>query len=165
MVLIWFFGGRSMAQQNWHLTNLRCSLIFCCNNWVFLVRPIRCISIRLSDRSKVTQNKINFTKNSSQLDLNSQPPDHQSHALLTELGRNLLGMSEVNFLLFHAPPSHVGLCLFLESIEHDYKGLDDSHPQPNSDLAQLAEHGTDDLEVVSSNPTGDNFWQNLFCSV
>ena len=38
-----------------------------------------------------------------------------------------------------------------------YKGLVDSHPQPNSDLAQLAEHGTDDLEVVSSNPTGDNF--------
>ena len=24
-------------------------------------------------------------------------------------------------------------------------------------LAQLIEHGTDDLEVVSSNPTGDNF--------
>ena len=24
-------------------------------------------------------------------------------------------------------------------------------------LAQLVEHGTDDLEVVSSNPTGDNF--------
>ena len=24
-------------------------------------------------------------------------------------------------------------------------------------LAQLGEHGTDDLEAVSSNPTGDNF--------
>ena len=46
-----------------------------------------------------------------------------------------------------------------------YKGLVDSHPQPISDLAQLIEHGTDDLEVVSSNPTGTNFWRNLFCSV
>ena len=35
----------------------------------------------------------------------------------------------------------------------------------DSSLAQLAEHGTDDLEVVSSNPTGDNFLTKfiLFC--
>ena len=46
-----------------------------------------------------------------------------------------------------------------------YKDLNDSHPQPKSDLAQLREQETDDLEVVSSNPTGGNFWQNLFCSV
>ena len=32
----------------------------------------------------------------------------------------------------------------------------------DSSLAQLAEHGTDDLEVVSSNPTGGNFWWNIF---
>ena len=38
-----------------------------------------------------------------------------------------------------------------------YKDLDDSHRQPNSDLAQLEEHGTDDLDVVSSNPAGGNF--------
>ena len=30
------------------------------------------------------------------------------------------------------------------------------YQQPNSELEQLAEHGTDDLEVMSSNPTGDN---------
>ena len=35
--------------------------------------------------------------------LNPQPPDHQSDALLTELGRILLEISEVSFLLFHAP--------------------------------------------------------------
>ena len=47
---------------------------------------------------------------------------------------------------------------FLESIEHDFiKSLNDSHRQPNSDLAQLAEHETDDLEVASSNLTGGNF--------
>ena len=38
-----------------------------------------------------------------------------------------------------------------------YKGLNDSHRQPNSDLAQLVEHYTDDLEVVSLNPTEGNF--------
>ena len=32
----------------------------------------------------------------------------------------------------------------------------------DSSLAQLAEHGTDDLDVVSSSA---NFWQNLFCAV
>ena len=61
------------------------------------------ISVRLSDRSKVTQNKINFIKNCPQCGLNSQLPDHQSHALLTVLWRNLLEISEVSFLLFHAP--------------------------------------------------------------
>ena len=60
-------------------------------------------SVRLSDRSKVTQNKINFIKNRPQWGLNSQPPDHWSHALPTELARILLEMSEVSFLLFHAP--------------------------------------------------------------
>ena len=34
-----------------------------------------------------------------------------------------------------------------------YKGLNDSQRQPNSDLAQW----TDDQEVMSSNPTVDNF--------
>ena len=44
--------------------------------------------------------------------------------------------------------SHIGLCLFLESLKYDFI---------NSELAQLAEHGTGDPEVVSSNPTGVNF--------
>ena len=50
--------------------------------------------------------------------------------------------------------SHFGLCSFLESIEHD---LNVSQRQPNSDLAQLAEHWSDDMEVVGSNPSGGNF--------
>ena len=41
--------------------------------------------VRLSDRYKVTQYKINFVKNYPQWGLNSQPLDHQSHALPTEL--------------------------------------------------------------------------------
>ena len=59
------------------------------------------ISVRLSDRSKVTQNKINFVKNCRQWGLNSQPPDHQSNALPTELshylvvGVNQQGLPEV----------------------------------------------------------------------
>ena len=35
-----------------------------------IVRPFRRISFRLSDRSKVTQNKINFVKNFPQWGLN-----------------------------------------------------------------------------------------------
>ena len=61
------------------------------------------ITVRLSVRSKVTQNKINFVKNCTQWSLNSQPPDYQSHALPTVLGRNLLEIAEVSFLLFQAP--------------------------------------------------------------
>ena len=46
-----------------------------------------------------------------------------------------------------------------------YKDLDDSYPQPDSDLAQWYECGTDYLEVVSSNTTGDSFRLKfiLFC--
>ena len=51
----------------------------------FMIR----ISVRLSDRSKVTQNKINFVKNCPQWGLKSQPPD-QSHALPTELSHYLV---------------------------------------------------------------------------
>ena len=35
----------------------------------------------------------------------------------------------------------------------------------DSSLAQSVEHWTNDKEVVGSNPTGDNFWQNLFCAI
>ena len=48
----------------------------------------------------------------------------------------------MSFLLFHAPLHMLDLMI---------------HRQPNSELAQLVEQWTDDLEVVSSNPTGDNF--------
>ena len=91
--------------------------------------------------------------------MNLQPPDHQSNALLTVLGRNLLKISEVSFLLFHAALHMLGLCLFLESIQTDLIKVLMIHTdnQIYSDLAQLAEQWTDDLEVVSSNPTGDNF--------
>ena len=47
--------------------------------------------IRISVRSsEVIQNKINFVKNCPQWDLNSQPPDHESHALPTELSHYLV---------------------------------------------------------------------------
>ena len=69
---------------------------------VFHDRPVWRISVRLSDRSEVTQHKINFVENCKQWGLNPRPPDHQSSALPTELARNLLEISEVSFLLFHA---------------------------------------------------------------
>ena len=49
------------------------------------------ITVRLSDRTKVTLNKINFINNFPQWDLNPWPPDLHSNALPIELGRNLLG--------------------------------------------------------------------------
>ena len=89
-------------------------------NRIFHDRPVWRISVKLSDRSEVTQHKINFVKNYPQRDLNLWPPDHQFNALLTVLGRNLLKISEVNFLFFHAPLHMLGLFLFLESIDHDF---------------------------------------------
>ena len=47
-------------------------------------------SVRLSDRFKVTQNKINFIKNCLQWGLNSQPLDHKSTALQTVLSHYLV---------------------------------------------------------------------------
>ena len=99
----------NIARVCWHWMGLLIESICLVNvasygfNWVFHVRPFRRISVRLSDRSEVTQYKINFIKNCPHWGLNSQPTDHQSHALLTELVRNLLEMSEVSFLLFLAP--------------------------------------------------------------
>ena len=57
---------------------------------VFHDRPVWRISVRLSDRSEVTQHKINFIKNCPQWGLNSQPLDHQSNALPDELSHYLV---------------------------------------------------------------------------
>ena len=54
----------------------------------------------------------NFVKKCPQWGLNSQPPDHQSHALPTELAKNLLEISEVSFLLFRAPLHMLDLAYF-----------------------------------------------------
>ena len=48
------------------------------------------ISVRLPNRSKVTQNKINFITNYTKWGLNSQPPDHPYHALPTEVSHYLV---------------------------------------------------------------------------
>ena len=53
-----------------------------------LVCMIR-ISVRLSDRPKFTQNKMNFVKNCPHWGLKPQPPDHHSNALPTELNHYL----------------------------------------------------------------------------
>ena len=73
------------------------------------------VSVRLSDRSKVTQNKINFVKNCPQWGWNPGPPDHHSNAQPTDLGWNLLGRRFLKWALFHAL-RHMLDCSFLESI-------------------------------------------------
>ena len=72
--------------------------------WVFHDKEIWRTSVRLSDRSKVTQNKINFVKNWPQWGWNPQPLDHHSNALPTELGRICWeGDFWSELCLFHAP--------------------------------------------------------------
>ena len=100
------------------------------------------LSDYLTDRSKFTQNKIYFAKHCPQWSLNPQPPDHHSNALPSEARQESVGLeiSEVSFVFF----MHHLTCwtLFISRINRAwlYKGLNDSHRQPNSDLAQLAEH-------------------------
>ena len=107
---------------------------------VFHDKEIWCTSVRLSDRPIVTHNKIHFVKNCPQWGLNSQPLDNHSNALLTEIGRNMLEISELSFVSF----LHHFTCwtLFISRINRAWlcKGLNDSYRQPNSDLAQLVEH-------------------------
>ena len=102
------------------------------NIWVFHDKENWHISFRLSDRSKVTQNKINFIKNCPPWGLNPWHPDHHSNALPTELGRNLLGIRFLKWAMFvSCTTSHVGLSRINGAWL--YKGLNDSHRQPNSD--------------------------------
>ena len=69
-------------------------------------------------------------------------------------------------LLFHSLLHMLDFFLFLESIAHDF-GLNDSHRQPNSDLAQLAENYTDDLKVLSLKTHLGQFLMKfiLFCII
>ena len=80
------------------------------------------VFVRLSDRSLQREEKKNFVKNCHQWGLKLGPLDLQANVLPTELGRNLLGWRFLKWALFvSCTTSHIGLCLFLESIEHDFK--------------------------------------------
>ena len=90
-----------------------------CYNQVFHDRPVWSISqIIWQIWSYTVQNK--FHQKLPLWGLNPQPPDHHSPVLWTEWGRNLLEISEVSFLLFHAPLHMLDFVLFLESIEHNF---------------------------------------------
>ena len=79
------------------------------------------VSLGLSDRSLHREEQKNFIKNCPQWGLKPGPLDLQTNALPTELGRNLLGRRFLKRALFVSfTTSHVGLCSFLESIEHDF---------------------------------------------
>ena len=89
-------------------------------NWVFHVRSFRHISVRLSDRSKITQHKINFVKNCPPVGFElttsrSSVPCSPNWAREESVGDF---WSEFSFV--PCTTLHVGLCLFLESIEHDF---------------------------------------------
>ena len=74
------------------------------------------ISVRLSDRSLHREEQKQFRQKLPPGGLKPGPKDLQANALPTELGSNLLGRRFLKLTLFHAP---LGLCSFLESIEHD----------------------------------------------
>ena len=79
------------------------------------------VSVRLSDRSLHREEQKKFRQKLPQWGLKPGPPDLQANALPTELGRNLLGRIFLKWALFvSGTTSHVGLCSFLESIEHDF---------------------------------------------
>ena len=79
------------------------------------------VSVRLSDRSLHREEQKKFVKNCPQWGLKPGPPDLQANALPTELGRNLLVRRFLKWALFvSCTSSHIGLCSFLESIEHDF---------------------------------------------
>ena len=160
------FPRNCIILKTTYVFTLRCFLWRFAHNWVFHYRPVWRISVRLSDRSEVTQHKINFVKNFPQWDLNSHPSDHQFHALPTDLSHYLVVC--VNHEVLHIKSCSIDSrnkqCPTCEVV-HETKESSLQKSPTESSLAQSVEHWTDDQEVVGSNPTGDNFWQNLFCAL
>ena len=120
------------------------------------------VSVRLSDRFKVTQSKINFVKNCPQWGLNSQPPDLDSNALTTELSQH-----SVASLNFHGLIKSCSIDSRNEpsptcEVVHETKLTSEISCATDSCLAQLSEHWSLDLKVVSSNPTGGIFDEIYF---
>ena len=125
------------------------------------------VSVRLSDRSLHREEQKKFRQKLPPLGLETRTSRSSGQCLTNWARQESVGqeISEVSFVCF----MYHFTCwtLFISRINRAwlYKGLNDSRRQANSDLAQLAEHEADDWEVVGSNPTGGNFWRNLFCAV
>ena len=104
-----------MLQNYWKLNWVKMFNTF----WVFHNKENWRISVRLSDRSLCREEQKKFSQKFFPVGWNPQPPDHQSNVLPTALGRNLLDRRFLKWALFvSCTTSHVGLCSFLESIEH-----------------------------------------------
>ena len=90
-----------------------------------------------------------------------EPRTCHSNALLTVLGRLCWAGDFWSFV-----SNFTCWTLIISGISRAwlYKGLNDSQRLQNSDLAQLLEHLSADLDVVGSIPTGCYFWWNLFGS-
>ena len=116
------------------------------HNRVFHDRPVWRISVWLSDRSEVTHHKINFVIN-----CHRRVWTHNLLIiilLLCQLSQAGICWRFLKWAFFCLMHHFTCWTLFISRINRAwlYKGLNDSHLQPNSDLAQLAEHETDDLE-------------------
>ena len=105
---------------NWTHIDSVCTNSKKCTSRVFAIEFFTIgVSVRFSDRSlhREEQKKIR----QKLPPVKPGPLDLQANALPTELGRNLLGSRFLKWALFvSCTTSHVGLCSFLESIEHDF---------------------------------------------
>ena len=90
------------------------------DNRVFHDKEIWCISVRLSDRSEVTQHKINVVKKVSPVGFELTTSGSSVWCSDNLASQESVGdvWSELSFI--SCTTSQVGLCLFLESIEHDF---------------------------------------------
>ena len=115
------------------------------------------ISVRLSDRSLHREEQKKNHQKLPPVGMETRTSRSAGQCLTNCTRQESVGqeISEVSFLYFMTT-SHVGLCSFLESIEHDFIKAMNIH------LAQLVRHWPDDLEVLVSNPTGGNFWRIFF---
>ena len=123
------------------------------------------ISVRLSDKYKVTQNKISYVKNCHQWGLNSQPPDHQFHALSTEISHYLFWVWIIKaFIKSYSIDSKNKQNPTCEMV-HETKERSLQKSPTFSSLAQLAEHETDAQRSWVQTPMGKIFYIFFFCGM
>ena len=87
---------------------------------VFHDKEIWRISVRLSDRSEVTQHKITFVKNFPPLRFEPMTSWSSVSCSSNWARKEYVGDFWCESSFVSCTTSHVGLCLFLESIEHDF---------------------------------------------
>ena len=122
------------------------------------------ISVRLSNRSLHREEQKKFLQKLLPVGIETRTSGSSGQCLTNWARQESVGqaISEVSFVWF----MHHFTCwtLFISRINRTwlYERHEDSGWQLNVDLAQLVRHWPEDLEVLVSNPTGENLWQFFF---